>query len=295
MRETFHAALALVTLVGAGVLLAMPAVPAAHAAGSKPAAAKPAKPGKPGDGPTVDTTAIQAKLEGADPAAAADGLAAARAAGSAAAPLAPAIEGLLRRGANVAVAKAAIEALGAIGAPSSSAVLRSYVRHRLPDLRHAAIKALNATKGPEAVAAFREGLRSGDARVRGYAATGLGALGAQEAMADLFAALDRDVTEAAAAIGQLCAPADCQKFTAKLGKLPFDVMRTGFDAILLRAKPLPDEALLELVGRLRELGTPEAGRYLAEVQGQWPPTGSKRVKQAIDGAVSSIPGAQGGK
>ena len=51
--------------------------------------------------------------------------------------------------------------------------------------------------------------------------------------------------------------------------------------------------LLKVVGRLRELGTPDAGRYLGEVEARWPATGSKRVKQAIEGAIASIPG--GGK
>ena len=53
--------------------------------------------------------------------------------------------------------------------------------------------------------------------------------------------------------------------------------------------PLND-GLIKSVGRLRELGTPESAKYLADVQGRWPANGSKKVKQAIDSAVTSIPG-----
>jgi hypothetical protein len=70
-------------------------------------------------------------------------------------------------------------------------------------------------------------------------------------------------------------------------------MTSGFDPILFRQKPLPDEALIKIVGRLRELGTPESAKYLADVASRWPAGGSKKVKQAIDSAITSIPG--GGK
>lgn len=254
------------------------------------------KGGKPGSGPTApafDAKAVGDKLASKDPSAVAEGLALAKAGGAAAAAVAAPIEDLLRRGASQAVTKAAIEALGAIGSTSSSAVLRSYLRHRAPEVRRSAVRALGSTKGPEAVAAFKEGLRMDDGMVRGFSATGLGNLGAGDALGDLFLALDHNVTEAAAAIGQLCAPADCEKFAGKTGKIGFDVMTSGFDPILFRTPSLPEEALIKLVGRLRELGTPEAARYLADVKERWPAGGSRKVKQALESAVTSIPG--GGK
>lgn len=257
---------------------------------------KPGGKGKPPSGPSApafDGKAVAEKLGSKDPAVVAEGLALAKAGGAAAASVVPSIEDLLRRGATQAVTKAAIEALGAIGATSSSAVLRSYLRHRTPEVRRAAVRALGGTKGPEAIAAFKEGLRMDDGMVRGFSATGLGNLGAGDALGDLFLALDHNVTEAAAAIGQLCAPADCEKFAEKTGKIGFDVMTSGFDPILFRTPPLPEEAMIKLVGRLRELGTPEAARYLADVKERWPANGSKKVKQALESAVTSIPG--GGK
>lgn len=278
-RALGRAAVAIAALAAAATLAPPPAL------AKGPAAKKQAT-------PTIDAKATEAKLRSADANAIADALAAAKQAGHGAAAVAPAIEDLLRRGAPVALAKAAFEALGAIGSASSSAAIRPYVAHRSPELRKAAVRALAQTKGPEAVAAFREGLRSSDPVVRGFSASGLGDLGAGDALPDLFLALDRSVSESAAAIGQLCAPADCEKFAGKLGAVPFDVMTSGFDSILFRTTPLPEQELLQIVGRLRELGTPEAGKYLADVGSRW--SGSAKVKQAIESAVGSIPGARQG-
>ena len=78
------------------------------------------------------------------------------------------------------------------------------------------------------IPALKKGLRSSDAAVRGTSATGLGALGVHDALDDLFAAFDHGVAEAAAAIGQLCHPDECEKFADRTGHVTFDVMVTGF-------------------------------------------------------------------
>src|SRR5262249_43251237 len=168
-------------------------------------------------------------------------------------------------------------------------------RHRVPALRRAAVRALATLPSPAAEQALRDGLRSGDGQVRGDAAIGLGAIGATTALPDLFLALDRDVPEAAVAIGQLCAPEDCKRFTARLGKIGFDVMTSGVDPILFRPIPLPEEALLGVVIAVRDLGTPEARRYLGDAAARWPAAGSKRVKQALEDAAASIPATLGSK
>jgi HEAT repeat protein len=242
--------------------------------------------------PAFDVKALEQDLRSGDAARALAALAAARDAGAAAAGAAGAIEELLRRGATAPIMKSAIEALGALGQTTSSATIRPYVRHRAAELRREAARALATTKGPEAIAALREGLRSGDGMVRGLSAAGLGGLGAVEALPDLFTALDRDVTEAAASIGQLCDPAACRKLVERLGAIGFDVITSGLDPILLRAKPLPEDLLLEIVRRVRNLGTPQAGRYLADVASRWPPGASPRVKEALEAAVDAIPGAR---
>jgi len=257
----------------------------------KPPAGKPATVPAP-TAPAIDTKALLEKIKSGEPARVAEGLAAAQAAGGAAAALAPAIEELLKKGTTLSLAKSGLDALGAIGAVSSSAVIRPYLRHRNAELRRAAVRVLSNTKGAEALAAYREGLRNEDATVRGASAAALGNLGATDAVGDLFLALDRNVPEAAAAIGRLCAPTDCDKLVGKIGRVPFDVLSTGFDAILFRQKPLPEELVLRVVDRLRQLKTPEAAKFLADVASRWPAAGSKRVKQALESEVAGAGAAK---
>ena len=205
---------------------------------------------------------------------------------------APHVEKFLQGGSAPDLLTKALKVVGSLGQKSSSASVAPYARHRAPDVRRAAVKALLKTKGPDAVKALRRSLRSKDAVVRGTAASGLGSLDAKEALPDLFSAFDHRVGEAAASIGLLCDPADCDKFAARLGKFPFDVMVGGLEQILFRPpKQMPDDEKIKLVGRLRELGTPEAGNFLADVAERWPKKWSKRVKQAIDQAAKQTGGS----
>ncbi|MDP9037052.1 MAG: hypothetical protein M3O50_19820, partial [Myxococcota bacterium] len=63
-------------------------------------------------------------------------------------------------------------------------------------------------------------------------------------------------------------------------------------------RPLPDvndELKVKIVGRVRELGTAEANRFLRDAQGRWPKGGSTKVKQSLDQAVlatSASPGSE---
>ncbi len=160
-------------------------------------------------------------------------------------------------------------------------------------MRRQAARALLKTKGKDAVVALRQSLRSSDPVVRGTAATGLGALGARDALPDLFLAFDRGVTEAGASIGELCTPEECEKFAERTGKVPFDVMSSGFDQILFRpSSEIPDETKLALVGRMREIGTAEVGKYLADVADRWPKESSKKLKQVIESAARATGGGE---
>jgi hypothetical protein len=99
------------------------------------------------------------------------------------------------------------------------------------------------------------------------------------------------VAEAGAAIGQICTPEECEKFAERTGRVAFDVMVTGFDQILFRPpSEIPDEEKIRLIGRMREMGTPEVGKYLADVGERWPKEWSKKVKQALDSAARATGG-----
>jgi HEAT repeat protein len=226
------------------------------------------------------------KLRSGDPASIKGALDDVRTVGKSAQSAAGPIAALLERGTTSELTVAALDTLGDVEAESSSKSIAWYAVHRNPTVRQAAVKALARTKGPAAVSALRHALSDGDAGVRGMAATGLGALKAKDAVRDLFVALDHRVSEAAASIGQLCAPAECDELVGKLGKLPFDVVTGGLDQVLFRPPTeIDDDEKVKVVGRLRELGTAEANRFLKDVQKRWTPSWSARVKQAIDQGV----------
>jgi len=206
----------------------------------------------------------------------------------------PAIIELLKQGLPPSLSQSAVETLGETNAEAASEVLSWYAHQRNLALRRASVEALGKTRGPIAVKALRAALSDADDGVRGTSATALGEMKAKEAVGDLFVALDHKVEEAAASIGQLCEPADCERLAGKLGNVPFDVMTGGLDQVLLRGvKDVDDETKIKIVDRLRELGTAEANQFLKDVQIKWPAKTSPRVKQAIDQAVIATSGSPG--
>lgn len=206
----------------------------------------------------------------------------------------PIIADLLQKGLPFGLTENAIDTLGDIEWEGASSTVSTYARHRKVDIRRSAVKALVRTKGAIAVKTLRAALSDEDSRVRGFAATGLGSLHAKEAVADLFLALDHKVNEAAVSIGQLCTPAECESLQGRLGRIPFEVVTSGLDQILFRPPAeVTDDAKVKLIGRLRELGTGEANRYLKDVQARWPATWSARIKGSIDQGVQATTGSAG--
>ena len=261
---------------------------------NKPApAAKPvAKSPKGGadDTAKVDPATLQ-KLRSGDAAQVRGALDDIRVAGKSGAGSAAAVANALERGLTTELTIAALDTLSDLEAESSSDAIAWYAAHRTATIRQAAVKALIHTKGTVAVRTLRHALSDGDAQVRGLAATGLGTLKAKDAVGDLFVALDHRVGEAAAAVGQLCVPAECDQLAGKLGRLPFDIVTSGLDQVLFRpATEINDDEKVKMVGRVRELGTPDANKFLRDVQKRWPSTWSPRVKQAIDQGVLATGG-----
>ena len=196
------------------------------------------------------------------------------------------VEALLARGASSKLLLRAIGVVGALGAPSSSSALAPYVKHRAAEVRRAAAQSLARTKGSVAVSALRGALRGSDQALRGTAADGLSALGAKEAVPDLFVVLPKDTPEAAGAIGTLCTADECKRFVALLGKLPFDVMESGFLPLLLRTDPgAADGSKLQLIEQLRRMATQKANALLATALASYPANGNPKIKSAIDAAL----------
>lgn len=207
----------------------------------------------------------------------------------------PIIVRLLEEGLPYPLTQAAIDTLGDIESDQASASLSFYARHRDVAIRRSAVKALVRTKGAPAVKALRAALSDDDAMVRGVAATGLGSLRAKEAVADLFVALDHRVNEAAVSIGELCGPSECEALEGRLGRVPFDVITSGFDPILFRpSAEVSDQLKVKLIGRVRELGTAEANKFLRDAEARWPKAASARVKSALQQGIQATGGARSG-
>jgi len=281
--------------VGAFMLVAGGALGQAKPPGAPPPSAPEARIARQSATPQIALSpALVQKLASTDPEQLRSGLDEVRLAGKGAARAVPAIVAQLERGLPYTVAQAALDTLGDIEVEAASPVIAWYVRHRDLEVRRAAAKALTHTKGAIAANALRVALSDEDPMVRGTAATGLGAMKAKEAVNDLFVALDHHVNEAAGSIGQLCNPTECDALAARIGKVPFDVMTSGLDPILFRPKAeVSDDAKVKLVGRIRELGTGEANKFLRDVQKRWPAAWSPRIKQSIDQGVLATAAAPG--
>jgi HEAT repeat protein len=282
-RSRFAAALALLAL-GASE-------PAAYGRG------KPALATDPATKPAVLPSDAIKRLKSGDPAQIKSALDDVRTSARAGAPAVPAVVDLLRHGLSPTLTKAALETLGDTETEGASETIAWYARDRNLEMRRTAVQALAKTRGTAATRALRAALSDPDPGVRGLAANGLGAMKAKEAVGDLFVALDHQVAEAAASIGLLCAGNECDRLASKLGSLPFDVVTSGLDQILFRPPTdVSDDLKVRLVGRVRELGTAEANRFLRDVQTRWPTSASQRVKQSIDQAVlatGASPGSPG--
>lgn len=276
-----------------GALLAAVMVHASAAAWGAPGAAKAAAQAMPG----AAVGDVERRLKSGDTAQIKAALDDVRMAGRAGAPAIPAIADLLKQGLSPGLTVTAIDTLGDTEAEAATDAVISYARHRTVALRRAAVSALSKTGGPAAVGALRGALSDSDPEVRGLAATALGAMKARAAVPDLFAALDHKVPEAAASLGELCSSADCDRLAGKLGSVPFDVVTSGLDEVLMRSAPeVTDDLKVSIVDWLRDVGTAEAHHFLKGVQARWPARGLRRVKQALDQAVAATaasPGADG--
>ncbi|HWL86031.1 MAG TPA: HEAT repeat domain-containing protein [Polyangiaceae bacterium] len=234
------------------------------------------------------------KLKSGDPERIAAALDDVRLAGKGAARLTGEITGLLDRGLTASLAEAALAALAEVEAPVSTPSIVSYLSHRDAKVRTAAAKALARTKGTAAVVALRRALSDSEPGVRGAAASGLGALRAREAVGDLAVALDHRVVEAAEPIGQLCNADECNDFLGRLGRLPFDLMESGLEPILFRPNAeVSEDTKANVIGRVRELKTNEAHKFLQEIQKRWPAGASPRLKTLVDQAVTATNRASG--
>lgn len=180
----------------------------------------------------------------------------------------------------------AVTTLAVLERPEAGPVLIELLSHRRPDVRQAAVEAIAATKPRRGGEALVRALDDMAPAVRSAAALGLGQLGHRAAIDTLFTALERDVLEAAQAIGQLATPQHMDRLFTFVGRMPFDVLTPAFNEIFAR-RDFAERAKVDLVGRLAELATPQVKTYLTELADQLP---DGRVKDAATDAAERIPG-----
>ena len=170
----------------------------------------------------------------------------------------------IERGLPPDLLEAAVVTLMALAQPEAGPVLYELCAHRRPEIRLRALEAITATRPPGAETALVAALSDSDAKVRAAAATSLGELHASGAMEKLFLALDRGNMEASGAIGKVVPAGDVKRLVGYLGQIPLHSLGPALSEVLQR-KDVPEDAKLEIVARLEELGTPEVKGYLNDL------------------------------
>jgi HEAT repeat protein len=206
----------------------------------------------------------------------------------------PLIE-LLRKGPVDDVTHAAIQALGAISDPASVDVLIDYMRHRRARVRRLAVQSIAEIRNPRVEGkvneALRAALRDSNDRVRGAAALALGEHGDRGALEVLFLAFDRNVPEAAVAIGKLGGPADAERLASFLGRRQLADVLPGLDEFLRRGD-FPEASKIDVIHRLEGIAGPDVKRLLMRLVSSPPESGlPARVREEAERVIRIIPDA----
>lgn len=177
---------------------------------------------------------------------------------------------LLKTGPRSDITDSILFALGSIPGDEAVPVLLGYMSHRRPDARAAAIMALENKKGGAITRAIENALRDSDRQVRAAAASALGARGDAASVPILFTAFEKDVPEAAAAVGRLGSQKDAERLARYLGKEDVKVLLGGFEEFIKREN-FPESGKLDILNRLFELAGPDVWRFAVTLKSSFPP------------------------
>jgi len=199
----------------------------------------------------------------------------------------PMIGERVRAGLPADLLDAAIDSLTLLGDPAVADVFIELATHRRASVRLRAVQALASlrTKGAERV--LTRALGDSDPAVREAAAEGLGEINAKAALADLFRAFDRGISQSARAIGKLAGDAETPRILGYLGQVPMTSLTPMFEALFSR-REVSEAMKLKIVVQLQELGTAEARGYLEGLSKQLPPDAPARVRRAVEDAIVRI-------
>jgi len=196
----------------------------------------------------------------------------------------------IRAGLPTELLGAAVDTLMVLSRPEAGPILFELTTHRRPEIRLKAVQAIVASEPRGADRALITALSDMDPRVRAAAALGLGERGATSAVDPLFHALDRHVTEASTAIGQIANPAQIDRLLEYLGRLRFDALTPALSEVLAR-DDVPRAKKLDVIAKLSELATPEVKQFLQDYVASLPEPRRGRpdpVREAAEDAILRI-------
>jgi HEAT repeat protein len=185
----------------------------------------------------------------------------------------------------------AIDALLILDRPREAGpVLLSLTRHRRVEARRRAVAALAELAPEGAAAALRTAVGDPDREVRETAMLGLGRLGDRTSVPTLLAALEAGSTRALTPLAQLVGPEDVPRILDRVGRTPLDRLEPALRTLGTRGD-LPESVRVDVVARLRDLGTARARSILEEMATTLPRRGLDELRGAIDAALRRLPDA----
>lgn len=210
----------------------------------------------------------------------------------------PPIAALLRSGRQDRITDRALNALKVLAAPQSIDVLAEFRNHRRAGARRRAYQALAAIEDRRIPGLLERGLRDSDRSVRGAAALALGEVGSEANLDILFVAFERNVVEAAIAIGKLGGNGSIARYTEFLGREPLGVMLSGYHEYL-RRDDISIAKKTEIVERLGEVSGTMVRRFLQEYLGTFPDgrirnRELRELKEVVEQTIRRIPTEGGG-
>jgi HEAT repeat protein len=194
---------------------------------------------------------------------------------------------LLEKGPPDKVTEASLDALGAISNPDSIPVIIEYMHHRRPKVRIIAINAIAEIKDKRVVEALKSALGDSHEKVRRAAAYALGRYGDPAAVDVLFKAFDRDVPEAAIAIGQIGGVDAMERLSGYLEDAPLSILKPGFYEFLTR-EDFPVKGKIAIVDKLLQLAGPEVKEFLKQYAATLGEDANLKLRQKVADAIDSI-------
>jgi len=264
----------LVTLGAVGLM-----APESAAQPARPAAAQPAQ------RPLTLREAVQ-RLQSANADEVSEGITALTRIGTAEA--VPPLVAFIHQGLPDDVLEVVVRSLGTLARPEAIDELSGQLHHRRASVRVLAISALARIRDPRVRALIESGLRDSDGAVRAQAATSLGNINARASIELLQRAFERNVPEAAEAIGALGDAAAADRLLEAVGRSPLSVLCQGFQRFLNR-RDLSDDVKVRIIEQLvTRSPTAQVKNFLRTWVAALPPADRSRARARAERAIRQI-------